>query len=46
MVNEFGRSPTKSYSGLLGGMGSVCVVSAPLDFSHVQDYFGLFGLAF
>ena len=32
MVNEFGGSPTKSYSGLLGGVGSVCVVSAPLDF--------------
>ena len=37
VVNEFGRSPAKSYSDLLGGMrsvcfGSVCFGSGPLKF--------------
>ena len=32
VVNEFGRSPTKSYSDLLGGMRSVCFGSGPLNF--------------
>ena len=44
MVNEFGRSPTKSYSDLLGGMrsvcfGSVCFGSGPLDFFSLSALF-------
>ena len=51
MVNEFGRSPAKSYSDLLGGMrsicfGSVCFGSGPLKFFSRSALFWSIGFGF
>ena len=51
VVNAFGRSPTKSYSDLLGGMrsvcfGSVCFGSGPLKFSSRSALFWSIGFGF
>ena len=46
VVNEFGRSPTKSYSDLLGGMRSVCFGSGPLKFFSRSGLFWSIGFGF